>query len=197
MITIKIEVDEGQISEYHFPESWDDVTVEQFARLYTIDKNIHSGMFYSFELLHQLTGIDRDIIEQIDYEDFVILVKKLEFISQPVPENKSESVIVDGEEYFLHSEFNKYTAGEIISIETILGAANMDIHKCMSKLLCVFLRKKKENGNLEKYKTSFMLREEKFKNIKISEINHIFGFFLTGRDSSHNSMKDSSENNQK
>jgi hypothetical protein len=152
-------------------------------------------MFYTFEVLHQLTGIDREIIEQIDYDDFVEIVKEFKFIYEPIVEKKSEFVIVEDEEYFLYSEFNKFTAGEIISIETILKSADNDLVKVMPQLLCIFLRKRKPSGKLEKYNTSFMSRVEKFKTIKIDEINHIFTFFLTGRDSSANNTAVSSDLN--
>ena len=66
----------------------------------------------------------------------------------------------------------------------------------MPQLLCIFLRKKKENGQLEKYKTSFMNRVEIFKKIKIDEINHIFNFFLTGRNLSPNNTVVSSNPNE-
>lgn len=194
MIEINIELDD-EVKQYQFPTDWSEVSVEQFGKLYTIDKNVHSGMFFMFEVLHQLTGIDRDIIEQIDYESFTELIKNLKFVYEPIQEKKLESVIVEDEEYFLYSEFNKFTAGEIISIETILQSANGDFVKVMPQLLCIFLRKKKENGKLEKYKTSFMERVEKFKHIKVDEINHIFSFFLTGRDSSPNNTVVSSEVN--
>jgi hypothetical protein len=192
MIEVNIELDD-EVKKYEFPTNWSEVTIEKFGNIYSIDKNTHQGSFYTFELLHQLTGIDREIIEQIDYNSFTELVKALSFVYQPIEEKKNQSVIVDGEEYFLHTEFNKYTAGEIISVETILSSANNDIMKVMPQLLCIFLRKKKENGNLEKYKTTFMSRMEKFKNIKVDEINHIFSFFLTGRDSSPNNTVVSSE----
>ena len=194
MIEINVELDEGS-KLYQFPTSWSEVTIEHFKNLYTINKDIHSGMFYTFEVIHQLTGIDRDVIEQIDYENFTKLVDQMKFIYEPIEEKKLNSIEVDGEEYFLYTEFNKYTAGEIISIETILSSANNEIFKVMPELLCIFLRKKKENGNLEKYKTTFMERRDKFKNIKIDEINHIFTFFLTGSDSSANNTVVSSEVN--
>jgi hypothetical protein len=194
MIEINVELDD-RVETYNFPTEWSEVTIEQFGRLYTINKDIHSGMFYTFEVLHQLTGIDREIIEQIDYESFSEIIDKLKFIFEPLPVKENLSVVVDGEEYFLYTEFNKYTAGEIISIETILQSVNKEIYKVMPELLCIFLRKKKENGKLEKYKTSFMERRDKFRNIKIDEINHLFTFFLTGRDSSANNTRVSSEAN--
>jgi hypothetical protein len=194
MIEINVELDD-RVETYNFPTEWSEVTIEQFGRLYTINKDIHSGMFYTFEVLHQLTGIDREIIEQIDYESFSEIIDKLKFIYEPLPVRDNLSIVVDGEEYFLYTEFNKYTAGEIISIETILQSVNKEIYKVMPELLCIFLRKKKENGKLEKYKTSFMERRDKFRNIKIDEINHLFTFFLTGRDSSANNTRVSSEAN--
>ena len=194
MIEINVELDD-RVDTYNFPTEWSEVTIEQFGRLYTINKEIHSGMFYTFEVLHQLTGIDREIIEQIDYESFSEIIDKLKFIYEPLPVRDNLSVVIDGEEYFLYTEFNKYTAGEIISIETILQSVNKEIYKVMPELLCIFLRKKKENGKLEKYKTSFMERRDKFRNIKIDEINHLFTFFLTGRDSSANNTRVSSEAN--
>jgi hypothetical protein len=194
MIEINVELDD-RTDTYNFPTEWSEVTIEQFGRLYTINKEIHSGMFYTFEVLHQLTGIDREIIEQIDYESFSEIVEKLKFIYEPLPVRDNLSIVVDGEEYFLYTEFNKYTAGEIISIETILQSANKEIYKVMAELLCIFLRKKKENGKLEKYKTSSMERRDKFRNIKIDEINHLFTFFLTGSDSSANNTRVSSEAN--
>lgn len=195
MIQINVEVDEV-IQPYTFPTSWSEVTVEQFANLYGIDKEKYTGMFYTFEVIHQLTGIDREIIELMDYQDFVELVKSLEFVFKPVENKQSESVIVDGEEYFVNSEFNKYTAGEIISLDVIINSSNGEFVKVMPQLLCIFLRKKKQNGELEKYKTSFMNRVESFKKIKIDEINHIFTFFLTGRASSPNNTVDSSNPNE-
>jgi hypothetical protein len=194
MIEINVELDD-RVDTYNFPTEWSEVTIEQFGRLYTINREIHSGMFYTFEVLHQLTGIDREIIEQIDYESFSQIVDKLKFIFEPLPVKENQSVVIDGEEYFLYTEFNKYTAGEIISIETILQSVNKEIYRVMPELLCIFLRKKKENGKLEKYKTSFMERRDKFRNIKIDEINHLFTFFQIGRDLSANNTKVSSEAN--
>jgi hypothetical protein len=192
MIQINVELDED-IKSYSFPTTWDDLTVEQYSNLYSIDRTVHTGMFFTFEVLHKLTGIDRDIIEQIDYKDFVQLVKGLEFIYTPLQKREVESIEIEGEKYYLQTEFNKFTAGEIISIDTIISKANGELNTVLSKLLCVFLKKKKPNGEFEKYKTSFMLREQMFSKIKISDVHHIFGFFLHGRDSSDNSTMVSSE----
>ena len=106
MIQINVQVDDEEVKNYEFPSDWSEVTIEQFSNIYSIDTNIHQGPFYSFELIHQLSGIDREIIEQIDFDDFKQLIKALEFFYKPVEDLKKESIIVDGEEYFLYSELN-------------------------------------------------------------------------------------------
>ena len=64
----------------------------------------------------------------------------------------------------------------------------------MDKLLCIFLRKKKENGNLEAFKSEFMERRWGFRDIKISKVFNVFNFFLNGGSSLLNNMNPSLEN---
>lgn len=192
MIEINVEVDDV-IQSYSFPTNWSEVSVQQFSNLYGIDKEKYTGMFYTFEVIHQLTGIDRDVIEMMDYHDFVELVKSLNFVFQPVEDKKNESIIIDGEEYFVHTNFNKYTAGEIISLETIIGSSNGEFVSVMPQLLCIFLRKKKENGKLETFKGEFMERATLFRKTPVSQIYNIFNFFLVGGNLLEVNTKDFSE----
>ena len=69
--------------------------------------------------------------------------------------------MIGEDEYFLQVDFNKFTTGEIITIEMILKKADNNIYQVMSELLCVFLRKK--NGDkFEKFKTKMLERKEIF-----------------------------------
>ena len=69
--------------------------------------------------------------------------------------------------------------GEVISIETLIGSTDNFI-KVMDKLLCVFLRKKKENGKLEIFKNNMMERDVMFRQLPVSQVINIFSFFLDG-----------------
>jgi hypothetical protein len=101
------------------------------------------------------------------------------------------------DKYYLKKDFSQLTMGEVISIDTIMAEANGNIYKVMDKLLCIFLRKKKENGNLETFKPEFMERRWGFRDIKISKVFNLFSFFLTGNNILQNNTNPSLENQKK
>jgi hypothetical protein len=99
------------------------------------------------------------------------------------------------DKYYLYTEFNKLTTGEVITIETLLESVEFDIHKIMADLLCLFLRKKDSEGKYEKFTTEMLKRKDMFLEVPITKIYHVFSFFSVGGLSSQNSMKASTKNN--
>lgn len=194
MIEVKIETDED-VMLYNFPENWDEVTVEKFCNVYKNNYETYTEFESSIILLSSLSGIERDVIEMMDVNDFKNLLDKLKFIKEEVVKTEVESIKIDGDEYYLHSDFNKFTTGEIITIEMILKSADNNLFSVMSELLCVFLRKKNDNGKLEKFKTSMLERKKMFNQVSVSQVYHIFNFFLAGSDLFNNNTKDYTESN--
>lgn len=194
MIEVKIETDED-VMLYNFPENWDEVTVEKFCNVYKNNYENYTEFESSIILLSSLSGIERDVIEMMDVNDFKNLLDKLKFIKEEVVKTEVESIKIDGDEYYLHSDFNKFTTGEIITIEMILKSADNNLFSVMSELLCVFLRKKNDNGKLEKFKTSMLERKKMFNQVSVSQVYHIFNFFLAGSDLFNNNTKDYTESN--
>jgi hypothetical protein len=64
----------------------------------------------------------------------------------------------------------------------------------MDKLLCVFLRKKKENGKFETFTPEMMERVNVFNRAPISKVYNVFSFFLDGGVLSANNIQDFLEN---
>jgi hypothetical protein len=189
MIKVEIEID-GELTTYSFPTSWDDITISQYQRLYEIPKREVNDLFYYFDVLHALSNIEHNVLQQMSFDDFKQLTEQLQFVFTPVEDKKLTAIELDGEMYYIHTDFNKYTAGEIITIDTILRQYNHDYIKCMTDLLCVFLRKK-INDKIEPFTTDLLNRKELFSKIKIGDINSVFGFFLSGKNSLENNIKDS------
>lgn len=187
MIKVEIEID-GELTNYSFPTSWDEITISQYQRLYEIPKREANDLFYYFDVLHALSNIEHNVLQQMSFSDFKQLTEQLQFIYTPVEDKKLTAVELEGEMYYIHTDFNKYTAGEIITIDTILRQYNHDYIKCMTDLLCVFLRKK-INDKIEPFTTDLLNRKELFSKIKIGDINSVFGFFLSGKNSLENNIK--------
>jgi len=194
MIKISIEI-EDEVREFDLPENWTEVSVEQFIKLFSFNREELTIIEITSKVISCFTGIDEDLLMLMNYEDFTKIAKQLEFTKNDEGLiEQSEFIELDGEAYYLKTDFSKYTMGEIISIETILGEANGNIFKVIDKLLCVFLRKKKENGKLETFKGEFMSRVNLFKRTPISKVYNVFSFFLNGGILLDNNIKDYSEN---
>lgn len=189
MITVNIELEEERKS-YDFPTSWDEVSVEKFMKIYTSSDTKYEGIMGSVKVLSAISGIDEEILMMMDINDFKNLADQLSFVNQDVPKHEVEYLELDGDKYYLYSDFNKFTTGEIITIELLLEQGGGNVFPVMLELLCVFLRRKKEDGTFEKYNTNFMSRKDLFKDVPISKIFHIFAFFLTINNSSNKNIVD-------
>lgn len=189
MINLIIEVD-GEEHNFNVPTGWDEVTVKSAAALSDIKKTDRTDIEVMVDIISLLANIDSELIYMLTSEQFQKVVDIIKFTTEDVKGEMADSVIVDGEEYFLKKDFSQLTMGEIISIDTIISQNENNIAPAMAKLLCIFLRKKKENGNIESFKNSFMERESLFEGVIISDVHNLFLFFLDGRNSSQSNTKD-------
>lgn len=194
MVEVNIEIDD-LTKTYKIPTSWDEVSVRQFAQLYKNKNENSNELLGAVNLISAISDIDTSILLQMDIDDFKLLTTQVEFITTEVPKVEVDYLEVGEDKYYLYTDFNKLTTGEVITLETILESSNFDVHKVMSDLLCLFLRKKDENGKFEKFTTDMLKRKEIFLELPVSQVYHVFGFFLAGGRSSQNNMKDSIRSN--
>lgn len=180
MIDLKVKVDD-EVKEFTLPESWDDVNIGDFCNLFAFERQGLNEIELVVESIHQLIGIERDLIYNMEMKDFQTIAAKLNFLTTEMkPKEVVDYVELDGEKYYIKKDFNSLTMGEVISIETIFSEADNNLFKVMDKLLCVFLRKKKDNGKLENFKGEFMQRQELFRKAPVTSVYNVFNFFLNG-----------------
>jgi hypothetical protein len=193
MVKLNLEIDD-EVREFNIPENWDEVTIEQFINLFSFERQGMTELNIATRTINVFTGIDEDLLLMMNYNDFQQIIGVLQFTNKDMEPQVVDYVELDGEKYYLRKDFDKFTMGEIISIETILSSSENNILKVMDKLLCIFLRKKKENGKFEPFKGEMMDRVELFRTAPVSKIHHIFNFFLDGGTLSTSNMKDFLEN---
>jgi hypothetical protein len=193
MVKLNLEIDE-EVKEFNIPENWDEVNVEQFINLFSFERQGMTELNITTRTINVFTGIDEELLMMMNYNDFQQIVEVLSFTNKDMEVQVVDYIELEGEKYYLRKDFEKFTMGEIISIETILTSSENNILKVIDKLLCIFLRKKKENGNFEPFKVGMMDRVELFRTAPVSKIHHIFNFFSNGGTLSTSNMKDFSEN---
>jgi len=192
MINVNLEVDD-EVVNFNLPQSWDEITIEDFIKLFSLDRDNLNEVQLAVKALTSLTDINEDVFYMMEIKDFEKLAETLKFISTDLKPVNVDYVEIGDEVYYLKKDFSKYTMGEVISIETILQSADNNLFKVMDKLLCIFLRKKKENGKLETFKNEFMDRSEIFKKAPVSKVYNVFSFFLSGEITSSHNIPQSSQ----
>lgn len=198
MIKLNFEADDETYS-YEIPESWKEVNVEQFCKIMEAQELLDNKnpIMASVKMINAITGIPEDIIMLTPVDEVKKISESLQFTNTEIETNETESVIVDGEEYFIKKDFNSLNMGEVITIETIMDQTNQNIFKAFDQLLCIFLRKKKDNGKLEAFKTEHLTRADIFKKVSISDIYQTMVFFSNGNPLLENNTKESLENKEK
>jgi hypothetical protein len=181
MITIELNID-GEDKVFTIADKWEEVTVKQSSELFSLNRD-RNQLELVVTIVSILSGMDEDVIYMMSQEQFGELVEVIKFTNEEVKCDLKDFITIDGEDYYLKKDFEKLNLGEIISIETLLQQNGGDLTKSMSKLLCIFLRKKKENGELESFRNEFMEREVIFDNTIITDVNDLFLFFLDGKSS--------------
>lgn len=192
MVKVNLEIDD-EVKVFNLPENWDEVTIGDFVKIFSFNREELTNIELSVKTINVLTDLDEEIIMMMNVEDFEKLVETLSFVSTDLTPVNVDYIELEGEKYYLKTDFSQLTMGEVISIETILQSADGNLFRVMDKLLCIFLRKKKENGKLETFKGEFMYRTDLFSNAPITKVYNVFSFFLGGGTTLEDSMKGSLE----
>lgn len=178
MKQLKLEIDD-QNKMINVPTEWNDVTVKQYSDILKIDDN-KNNIAKRIEIMSILLGIDIDLVEYIDHEDFLMLENEIKFIYTDMELTVVDHIELEGEKYYLYTDFEKLTIGEQYSISIITDKANGNLLNVYNELLCLFLRKKKDNGKFEKFKAEHMDRISLFNNVPIAKVNQLLVFFSNG-----------------
>lgn len=188
MVELNLEIDD-ETKTFQIPESWDEVDVETFGKLFSFNREELTPIDIAVKSLSVFTNIDEETFMMMNYDDFLQIVDVISFTNKDIDPTPYESLECEGETYYIKNDFSQLTMGEVVSIETLLSNSNDNIFSSMAKLLCIFLRKKKDNGKLELFKGEFLNRQDKFKKLPVSKVYNIFVFFLNGGTLSEDNTK--------
>lgn len=172
---------DGKQTEYNVIDSWDDVTLEKWAELI---KGTNSGQTEAQNAVHTiqtLSSIPEDIIKQLNLTDVAKLVGKLAEIQKDKKGNLKHRIKIDNVEYGFHPNLEEITLGEWADIETyIQDNMTENLHKIMAVLYRPILETDGNFYTIERYETkSKQMREQKFKQMKASEVESALLFFWT------------------
>lgn len=176
MNTLKLTIDDKQ-KVFTYPSEWSEVTVKQYRELQELNSEYNS-LRNRVAIVAIMLGIGDDLIYQFSPEDFNKIEADLIWFLEPMQiEDDVEYIELNEEKYYLYQDFKAYGVGEMISIELLIEKSKGNLLAVYNELLCIFLRKKDENGKYEKFTNSMMSRASLFDNVPIGKINSMMVFF--------------------
>lgn len=161
------------------PKSWNDITVEQFRELKSLDNEGFDSLFsYEIEALSIIANIEIETIEEMDVDELTELITKISFIKKQ-PSNKYKKKI----DIYTHKGINTLTLGEFIDLEHYCK----DDYIVNLPTICAILYRKTMNnvwGNeeVEPYRFNPLDREYVFNDLPITQIYGVITEYLKFRE---------------
>ena len=181
MIKLNLTIDE-EVKVFDIPQGWEDVTIGTYEKLANIDKTNENEFQMAIDVLCAISGMSLDDAYALPVDRMPDILEHITFTNTEIKPTDKEYIEIHGDKYYLKKDFNQLTNGEVISLELLNKKYENNIEKGMGEMLCIFLRQKKENGNLEGFKNSFMERVEMFSDkVSIADVYNMFLFFSSGK----------------
>ena len=150
----------------NLPRNWNEVNVNQWLELNTIDDDEYNSVFLqTIEALSILSDTDPEELEDLDPEELIDLARKVSFVKRE-PSNKPKELVKG----LKLKPLDRLTLGEFIDLEhyAMQFVQNFDI------LLSILYKRWKSDewGNLifEPYSYSIMSRKVLFQDVSINEV---------------------------
>jgi hypothetical protein len=148
------------------PKSWNEVTVNQWVELNSIDPNEFNSVFlHTLEILSILSDTDPEELEDLTPEELIDLASQVSFIKRE-PSNKPKQAVKG----FMLKPLDALTLGEFIDLEYYISQTTENFTLLLSIL---YKRWKRDDwGNLifEPYVYKLNERTDLFNEVSINEV---------------------------
>ena len=169
----------GKKKRYNVISSWDDVTLEKWAKL--INNKNKSKSKDAKNTIKALSDIPTDLIKELSINDISKILSKIAQLQASENTNLKRIITVDNIDYGFHPNLEEITLGEYADIEThIQNGFENNLPKLMSVLYRPIIEKEGKYYTIKAYDSSTtQLRAEKFKKMKARDVNSALLFFWT------------------
>ena len=164
------------------PKDWSAVTVRQFQALQGILKEDGSKYEKNVAIISIMSGASVDEIETFSLKTYAKCMRTLEFLTQPLPEEKVSAFISNGKKYRVFSDVYDLNGGQYITLMHLLKEPEKvidNLHEVMA-VFCVPYAKKWWGWKRSEYdsKEHNKVAEEMLE-VPMSIVQPLSAFFLT------------------
>lgn len=193
-----IEIEE---KEYKIPSGWHEVTIEVFNRIAEVSmglSNYKSDYQFSVDMFEAITGAPKEDLLKMTRRGFEVMTSLTEWAKEEIPKKEISNWNFAGFDWIAISDLNSLSMGDSISLEILLK--DSEGHTLLSNILPFLIRKAKtkvgadgkkklvpSDLDMEEYND---IKEILTKNLMISDVMHLQGFFFDGGNQSSIITKD-------
>tara|TARA_R110000751_G_scaffold86889_14_gene172644 strand:- start:209 stop:955 length:747 start_codon:yes stop_codon:yes gene_type:complete len=164
------------------PKDWSAVTVRQFQALQGILSEDGGEYEKNVAIISIMSGASVDDIEDYTLKTYAQCMKTLEFLTQPLPEEKVMSFISNGKKYRVLSDVYDLNGGQYITLMHLLKDPEKvidNLHEVMS-VFCVPYSKKWYGWKRSKYNSKEHNKvAEEMLEVPMSIVQPLSAFFLS------------------
>ena len=168
---------EGKQKTYNLINSWNDVTLEKWAKLISYKNKSKSKE--ALNTIKTLSDIPTNLINELSINDIAKILNKISKLQESEDTKLKNIIKVDGVEYGFHPNLEDITLGEYADLETYIqdGVEN-NLENLMSVLYRPIVEKEGKYYSIKAYDSSTTrIRAEKFKKMKARDVNSSLVFF--------------------
>jgi hypothetical protein len=170
--------------EYDIIQKWDDVTVSNFIHLTRIKKeDFVNDEDYLIAIISILSDLTQQELENIEYDIFVKIVDKIEFINTLPSAKLTNKLFVNQKVLDLNTTLNSLTIGEFIDLEYFFS---QNYYENLPSILAILYRFYTEKDDwfekeIEPYGNYIFKRAPYFNQISINKVYGVIDYYLKWR----------------
>jgi|TARA_R110002020_G_scaffold34443_4_gene104772 hypothetical protein len=169
---------EGKTKEFKLINSWNDVTLESWAKLIDFENGSKSNE--AIETIKALSDIPEKLIKQLSLNDVATIMSKVGELQQNANYSLKRIIKVGDKEYGYHPDLNSISLGEWADLETFIKAGlDKNLPEVCAVLYRPIVEKKNKKYTIEAYDGEISIRAEEFKKMSAEQVQGALVFFWT------------------
>lgn len=153
--------------DINIPTSWEEISLETFLKIKELYKDNQQPTY--IQIIAALSNKDEQYIKDMPSIVFEKLVEKLYYLREELPNEPSNKITIDGEEYIINTE-EQLKTGEFVDVQMVGDN--------IPAILGILCRKKGEEYNDDFIANDLNNRIELFNKQPITKIQPLIAFFL-------------------
>jgi len=166
----------GKTKNYKVISSWDEVTLEKWVKLASLEKLSNSKEAQG--LIEALSDLPNDVISKLSIQNIAVLLDRIAEVQAQKDDKLKKFITIEGKEYGFHPSLSEITLGEYADIETFIqkGLGNY-LPEIMAILYRPIVERKNNAYIIEPYDGKLDVRAEQMKKMKAAEVESALVFF--------------------